>query len=291
MKLPFYQVDVFTTELFGGNPLAVFLDADDLDDVTMQKIAREMNLSETTFVQRASNADAAYKVRIFTPAQELPFAGHPTIGTASVLHRLGKVTGDAFTFEMNVGPIPITREDSTFWMTPPPAEPVGAAFDRAAVTSALGVPTSSCVSPPQCFGGRGVSFLCVQIDNPANVDWIILDRAALIEAIGDEAGSGDVIVFSYMAGVAYSRMFASVASGIPEDPATGSSVAPICAALAQWRVIDQSRTTLKIEQGTQMGRQSFLHARFEVQHTSVQGVTVGGSAVPVFESVLEVLSA
>jgi len=287
MKLPFYQVDVFTSELFGGNPLAVFLEADGLDEVTMQKIAREMNLSETTFVQHASSANAAHRVRIFTPGQELPFAGHPTIGTASVLHRLGKVTGDAFTFEMNVGPIAITREDSTFWMTPPPAEPLGGAFDRAAIANALGLPTSAVVSPPQLFGGRGVSFLCVQIDTAANVDWIMFERAALVSALGDEAGAGDVLVFSYMAGVAYSRMFAAVASGIPEDPATGSSVAPLCAALAQWRVLDQSRTTLKVEQGTQMGRQSFLHARFEVQHTSVQNVTVGGTSVPVFQSVLE----
>ncbi len=285
MKLPFYQVDVFTSELFGGNPLAVFLEADELDDATMQKIAREMNLSETTFVRRASDPSAAYRVRIFTPGQELPFAGHPTIGTAAVLHRLGKVTGEAFTFEMNVGPIAVTREDTMFWMTPPPAEPIGAAFDRAAIGGALGLPTAAVVSPPQFFGGRGLSFLCVQIDTPANVDWITFDRAAMIAAVGD-AGSGDVLVLSYLGGVAYSRMFAAVASGIAEDPATGGSVAPLCAALAQWRAIDQSRTTLKIEQGTQMGRQSFLYARFEVQHTSVQNVTVGGSAVPVFESEL-----
>jgi trans-2,3-dihydro-3-hydroxyanthranilate isomerase len=286
MKLPFYQVDVFTSELFGGNPLAVFLDADDVDDATMQKIAREMNLSETTFVQAASDPHVAHRVRIFTPGQELPFAGHPTIGTAAVLHRLGKVTGDAFTFEMNVGPIAVTREEATFWMTPPPAEPVGGAFDRAAIASALGLPTSAVVSPPQVFGGRGVSFLCVQIDNAANVDWIMFERAALIAATGEDVGAGDVLVLSYLAGVAYSRMFPAIASGILEDPATGSSIAPLCSALAQWRAIDQSRTTLKVEQGTQMGRQSFLHARFEVQHTSVQNVTVGGSVVPVFESTL-----
>jgi len=287
LRLPFYQVDVFTTEIFGGNPLAVFLDADELDDATMQKIAREMNLSETTFVQRAQDPSAAWRVRIFTPGQELPFAGHPTIGTASVLHRLGRVPGDAFSFEMNVGPIAVTREDTTFWITPPAAEPVGAAFDRAAVADALGIPTSAIVSPPQIFGGHGVHFLCVQIDTAANVDWIILDRNALTTACGDDVGAGDVVVFSYMAGVAFTRMFAAVASGIGEDPATGGAVAPICAALAQYRVIDPSRTTLKIEQGTQMGRQSFLFARFEVQHTSVQNVRVGGTAVPVFESTLE----
>jgi trans-2,3-dihydro-3-hydroxyanthranilate isomerase len=288
MKLPFYQVDVFTHERFGGNPLAVFLDADDLDDAMMQKIAREMNLSETTFVLRSNGPDAAYRVRIFTPGQEVPFAGHPTIGTAFVLHRLGKVTGDTFSFEMNVGRIPIVREDDMFWMTPPPAEAIGAAFDRAAITGALGVPTSVCVSPPQVFGGRGLGFLCVLLDTQANVDWVILDRNALIAAAGADVGGGDVLVFSYMGGLAYARMFAALASQIVEDPATGSAVAPLCAALGHYRAIDQSRTALKVEQGTQMGRQSFLHARFEVRHTSVQGVTVGGTSVPVFDSVLEI---
>lgn len=287
MKLPFYQVDVFTSEPFGGNPLAVFLDADDVDVAMMQKIAREMNLSETTFVQRSDDPQVACRVRVFTPGQELPFAGHPTIGTAFVLHRLGKVQ-ETFAFEMNVGRIPIVREEGMFWMTPPSAEAIGAAYDRAAVTAALGVPTSVCVSPPQVFGGRGLGFLCVLLDTPANVDWVILDRAALIEAVGQDVGDGDVLIFSYMGGVAYARMFAATASSIGEDPATGSAVAPLCAALAHWRALDQSRTSLKIEQGTQMGRQSFLHARFEVQHTNVQNVTVGGSSVPMFESVLEI---
>lgn len=287
MKLPFYQVDVFTEERFGGNPLAVFLDADGLDDATMQKIAREMNLSETTFVCKSTQPDAAARVRIFTPGQELPFAGHPTIGTAYVLHRLGNVP-DAFTFQMEIGPIPITRDEGMIWMKPPAAEPIGAAFDRAAIAEALGVPTSVCVSPPQVFGGRGVGFLCVMLDTPANVDWVILDRSAMVNAVGTDVGNGDVVVFSYMGGVAYARMFAALASQITEDPATGSAVAPICAALAQYRAIDQSRTSLKIEQGTQLGRQSFLYARFAVMHTTVQNVTVGGTCVPIFESALEI---
>jgi|SRR5579863_1685188 len=287
MKLPFQQVDVFTDRLFGGNPLAVFLDADGLETTAMQQIAREMNLSETTFVQASDDAHSAYRVRIFTPGQELPFAGHPTLGTAFVLHRLGRVQGDSFALHMNVGVIPIKREDGMFWMTPPPAEAIGAAFDRAAITGALGVPTSVCVSPPQVFGGRGLGFLCVMLDTQANVDWTVLDRTALVTAAGPDVGTGDVLVFSYLGGLAYARMFAAVASQIVEDPATGSAVAPLCAALAHYRAIDQSRTTIKVEQGTQMGRQSFLHARFEVLHTAVQNVTVGGSSVPVFESTLE----
>jgi trans-2,3-dihydro-3-hydroxyanthranilate isomerase len=287
MKLPFYQVDVFTSERFGGNPLAVFLEADDLDELTMQKIAREMNLSETTFVLRPASTESIANVRVFTPGRELPFAGHPTIGTAFVLDRLGKIPGNEFAFDMAVGTVPIRRDGDRFWMTPPPAEPIGGAFDRAAVANALGLPTSAVMNPPQLFGGRGVTFLCVLLDTQANVDWVMLDRNDLARACGDEAGAGNILVFSYMAGTAYARMFADLESNIGEDPATGSAVAPLCASLAQWRVVDQSRTSLTVEQGTQMGRQSHLYAQFAIEHTTVQHVTVGGSCVPVFESVLE----
>lgn len=285
MKLPFYHVDVFTSERFGGNPLAVFLDADDLDDETMQKIAREMNLSETTFVCKPQG-DATAHVRIFTPGRELPFAGHPTLGTAWVLQHTGRAP-DALTFEQQAGVIPVHREESLLWMTPPPAEPTGAAFDRAKVGHALGLPVSSVMMPPQAFGGRGVEFLCVQVDTEQNVDWVMLDRHDLIAATNEFTGEGNVLIFSYQAGKAYARMFADLASSIGEDPATGSAVAPLCAALAWWRVLDQSRTQLSMAQGVSMGRPSELHARFKVEGTNVQQVSVGGACVPVFESTLE----
>jgi trans-2,3-dihydro-3-hydroxyanthranilate isomerase len=287
MKLPFYQVDVFTSVLFGGNPLAVFLDTDELDDAIMQRIAREMNLSETTFVARPLSESAVARVRIFTPGRELPFAGHPTIGTAFVLDRLGKLPSESITFDMAVGSVPVQREGDRYWMTPPPAEPIGGAFDRAADANALGLPTSAVMNPPQLFGGRGVTFLCVLLDTQANVDWVMLERGDLIRTCGEDVGAGNILVFSYLGGVAYARMFADLESNIGEDPATGSAVAPLCAALAQWRVVDTSRTELTIEQGTQMGRQSHLYSRFTIEHTSVQNVHVGGSCVWVFESSLE----
>lgn len=287
IRMNLHHVDVFTTERFCGNPLAVFVDADGLEGELMQKIAREMNLSETTFVQTTSNTNADYKVRIFTPGQELPFAGHPTIGTASVLYSLGRINEDV-TFEMGAGLIPVKREGDFFWMTPPPAEALSPAVDRAAVAQAIGLPVSSVMMPPQVFGGRGVQLLIVLLDTPQNVDWVMLNRGDLINAAGEDIANGDILLASYSAGKAYTRMFAALESGIVEDPATGSSIAPLCAALAWWRVIDQSRSEIEIEQGTAMGRQSFIHARFAVEGTAVQQVTVGGSAVPVFESTLTV---
>ena len=287
IRMNLHHVDVFTQERFGGNPLAVFVEADGLEEDLMQVIAREMNLSETTFVQSTMASGAHYRVRIFTPGQELPFAGHPTIGTASVLYSLGRID-ESVVFEMEAGLIPVKREGDYFWMTPPPAEALSPAVDRTAVAQAIGLPVSSIMMPPQVFGGRGVEFLVVLLDTPQNVDWMMLNRSDLINAAGDEVASGNILIASYSGGKAYVRMFAATASGIGEDPATGGAVAPLCAALAWWRLLDPSRSEISIEQGTAMGRQSFLHARFEVLGTSVQNVTVGGTAVPVYESQLTI---
>jgi trans-2,3-dihydro-3-hydroxyanthranilate isomerase len=287
MKLPLYHVDVFTSERFGGNPLAVFLKAEGLDGETMQKIAREMNLSESTFVMQPHDDRATHHVRIFTPGQELPFAGHPTIGTAYVLQQFANATPD-LAFEMQAGIIPVRKDGDMLWMTPPPAEALSAAFDRAAVAQAIGLPVSCVMMPPQVFGGHGVEFLCVLLDTEQNVDWVMLDRTDLVKATNDDVGEGNVLIFCYQGGKAYSRMFAALASGIGEDPATGSSVAPLCSALGWWRVLDQSRRSLEVQQGVAMERPSRLKARFSVEGTYVQQITVGGNAVPVYESTLEI---
>src|SRR5947209_6021048 len=122
MRLSFQQIDVFTDHLFGGNPLAVFLEGDGLETALMQRIAREMNLSETTFVQTPADKSCAFKVRIFTPGTELPFAGHPTIGTAYVLHSLGRLPAGPFRFEEGAGPVGLRQDKrGRFWMTPPRA--------------------------------------------------------------------------------------------------------------------------------------------------------------------------
>jgi len=252
----------------------------------MQKLAREMNLSESTFVMRPQAERATHKVRIFTPGQELPFAGHPTIGTAFVLQKIAGTRGE-LAFEMEAGLIEVRAEGDVLWMTPPPAEALSAAFDRAGIAQAIGLPTSSVMMPPQIFGGRGVEFLCVLLDTEQNVDWVMLDRRDLVKATSEEAGEGNVLVMSYQGGKAYTRMFAATANGVGEDAATGSSVAPLCAALGWWRLLDQSRTSLEVRQGVAMGRPSELYARFAVEGTYVQQVTVGGSAVAIYDSVVD----
>ena len=264
----------------------MFLDAEGLDGETMQKLAREMNLSESTFVTAPQDERATHHVRIFTPGQELPFAGHPTLGTAFVLQQAGRGTPD-LALQMEAGIIPVRSEGKTLWMTPPPAEALSPAVDRAAVAQALGLPVSTVMMPPQVFGGRGVEFLIVLLDTEQNVDWVMLDRGDLVKATSETIGEGNVLILSYQGGKAYSRMFPDLASKIGEDPATGSSVAPLCAALGWWRLLDPSRTTLEVHQGYAMQRPSTLHARFTVEGTYVQQIVVGGECAAVYESVLD----
>jgi len=289
MHLKFQQIDVFTTEKFSGNPLAVFWDVGGLNDTeTMQRIAREMNLSETTFVRRSRDPACAFNVRIFTPGAELQFAGHPTLGTAFVLDRLGLLPGGNFSFEEGVGPVRLHKDErGRFWMFPPEPKIAETIDAGAQIARALGIAEHAIVATPQRIDGGGSVFLCVILDDAKTVDAIALDRAALAKATTEETGAGFLLLFSYREGKAYSRMFASVQTGIGEDPATGGSVATLCYALQAAGKLAPEVGALTIEQGVKMGRRSFLHAQFRRNGERLTNVSVGGDSVFIFESVLE----
>jgi len=285
-KLPFHQVDVFTERRFYGNPLAVFLDADDLNPTLMQRIAREMNLSETTFVQRSDDAACAFRVRIFTPGKELPFAGHPTIGTAFVLDRLGKLPPREFVFQMGVGPVRVRKESGSFWMSPPAPRAGTVIEDLPGLAAALELGSRPCLAAQVV--GNGMRFLCILLANAADVDDVRVNRAQLARVLGDQFAKADLLTFSYEGQRAYSRMFADPEYGIGEDPATGASVALLCLALKLHGRLEAKTTSITVEQGTKMGRQSFLHARFTQLADGLRDIEVGGAAVHVFESGLEI---
>src|SRR6185436_7647535 len=175
----FVQVDVFTDRLFGGNPLAVFLDARGLADGEMQSIAREMNLSETTFVLPASRPDCAASVRIFTPAREMIFAGHPTIGTSYVLvnERSALENAREFALEERVGPVPIRVETGTrplIWLRTPPIE-FGRTYDAAACASALGLDRADLLDVTPQLVSAGNPTIYVGVRDRAAVDRAWLD--------------------------------------------------------------------------------------------------------------------
>ena len=294
----FVQVDVFTDRVFGGNPLAVFLDARGLDDALMQQIAREMNLSETVFLSPPSRADGAAALRIFTPTREIPFAGHPTIGTAWVLatHGLAPKGEARFVLEERIGPVPVELEGDParpdfIWMTHPEV-----AFDpplenRDAMARALGLEAADLwPGAPIQPGSTGNTFLFVPLRDRATVDRAALDVRAFLDAMGDRPHIG-VFVFAPdpdpAAGRVYSRMFAPHTSGVPEDPATGSASGPLGAYLVRQGLVQKAaEVRIVSEQGTKMGRQIFVHIRLDMSGETITRIRVGGSAVPVLEGEL-----
>lgn len=296
----FVQVDVFTNQVFGGNPLVVFLDWGGLDDALMQKIAREMNLSETVFLFPPSRPDCAAALRIFTPAREIPFAGHPTIGTTWVLAAHGMAPTGAFRFvlEERIGPIPVelegdARHPDFIWMKHPEAIFDPALDDRDAVARALGLAEADLwPGVPIQSGSTGNKFLFVPLRDRATVDRAALDVRLLLEIMGDRPRFG-VFVFSPdpdpAAGRVYSRMFGPHSSGIPEDPATGSASGPLGAYLVRHGLVRKAaEVRIVSEQGTKMGRQSFVYICLAMDDGIITEIRVGGSVVPVLEGELRI---
>jgi trans-2,3-dihydro-3-hydroxyanthranilate isomerase len=286
-------VDVFTEVAFRGNPLAVFPDAAGLSDSEMQTLARELNLSETSFVLPAASPDAAARVRIFTPNSEMEFAGHPTIGTAYALCALGRIPAGAgsFVLEENIGPIPIRLERRAdpflAWLQTPPIH-FGERYDRAACAQALGLGAEDLLGDyPAQVVTAGNPFLFVALRDPGAVDRAELDVRGIERAAPSFAANG-VFVFAPVATGVYARMFAPM-SGIREDPATGSATGPLAAYLVEYGLIEK-RDGLRIinEQGTKMQRRSLIHALLHVADGKLRTVEIGGSAVKVVEATVEV---
>lgn len=289
---PFVKLDVFTTVPFEGNPLAVFPDAMGLDAATMQRIACELNLSETTFVFPPADPKNTALVRIFTPRSELPFAGHPTVGTAFVLR--GDGGADALVLEEGVGTVPVrvARDDQgneQFWLTTPRIV-FGERVDPVPVAAALGLRTNDfqADAPPE-IAGAGPTFLFVALKNRDVVDRIeMLDPRALRAAL-PQAPTG-VFVFARLEEsdtesgdtyAVYSRMFAPE-SGVFEDPATGSATGPLAAYMIRHGLLPLANGLHMVsEQGTKMGRRSLLHVLIHVNENGPPRIEVGGSVVPI----------
>lgn len=290
-----YQVvDVFTDVRFEGNQLGVFFDAEGLMSDEMQTLARELNLAESSFVFPAAASKNAAKVRIFTPHVEMPFAGHPTIGTAYVLTALGRIPSGAtnFTLEENVGPVAIrleSRDPFMAWLRTPPIR-FEDIYDREACAGALGLAASDLLRDlPAQIVTAGNPFLFVALRDAATVDRAELDARSFERAAPAFAANSanGVFVFAPTERGAYSRMFAPM-SGIREDPATGSATGPLGAYMARYGLIEhRDGVRFLSEQGVKMMRRSLLHGLLRVKDGVLETVEVGGSAVKVIEATVE----
>jgi trans-2,3-dihydro-3-hydroxyanthranilate isomerase len=283
--LQYRIVDVFTTEALQGNALAVFTDASQIDEAIMQKIAREMNLAETTFVLPPENPDCAARVRIFTPKKEMTFAGHPTIGTSFVLLDEGAIHNhDSFCLEEKVGPVQIWVEHGgrpMIWLRTPPISE-GRIFDRSLCAQALGIETDDLLDVDPQLLNAGNPTLLVGLKNEAAVDRAWVDSQGMRLLTDGEGEQFCVFVFSQTSEGVYSRMFAPE-YGVPEDAATGSSTGPLAAFMIKHGLLaGTSNTRFISEQGAKMGRRSLLHVRI-TGNQQAEGIYVGGHVTAIAE--------
>lgn len=299
MQRRFVTVDVFTDRLFGGNPLAVVLDAGELNTAQMQAIAAEFNYAETTFVLPARVPDHSAHIRIFTPRTEVPFAGHPNVGTAVVFAREREGQGgpplDRLVFEEAAGLVPIRlfRERNTIVaaeFTAPESLTIRStvsAVDAAECLSLTAADINLASHPPQVLS-VGLPFLVTEITTRdalrrAKPDTKTHER--VLPPIGTDA------IYAYCHGATpqelHARMFSPL-DGIVEDPATGSAAAATISLLAALRPEHDAEMSWRIEQGVEMGRPSLLKGRTEKRNGAVTAVHIGGFAVQVMSGLIDV---
>jgi len=289
-----YQVvDVFTEEPLLGNQLGVFPDSSGIDDATMQKIAKELNVAETVFIAPSTRTDCVANVRIFTPGREMPFAGHPTVGASFVLRELGVAPKNVerFALEERIGPVPVRVEKGNggrplIWFTTPPIR-IGHTVDPEACVRALGLEASDLLGrPPEIVrAGNPGLFIAVKSKEAVDRAWLDGNGPRLLRREPDE--SFFVFVFAPTGEGAYSRMFAPE-HGVAEDPATGSATGPLAAYMMRHGLAPSADGTRLIsEQGTKMGRRSILHIL--VHGTGgADGIEVGGYVTPIIEGVMTI---
>ena len=288
MEISFYQVDVFTKQLFGGNPLAVFPQAQDFKEEDLQKVAREMNLSETTFVYPSTSDEADFDVRIFTPTCEIPFAGHPTLGTAYVLRENGLVPKDKNPLRLNfkAGIIPVWTEEDKGFMQHPPAKFLQELERSEKIAQALGLGLEHLDGRfPIQVVSTGFPALLVPVISLDKIREIGINTQTLHEVL-EPLGIDMVYAFTtqvvHSSFSLHSRAFAP-SMGIPEDPATGSVSGAVGAYLAKYDVIEKEKLgDIKIEQGYEMKRPSSIYVQVTQQGSEIQKIRVGGQTQSVF---------
>jgi trans-2,3-dihydro-3-hydroxyanthranilate isomerase len=277
--LHYRLLNVFTHEgrALSGNPLCVFEDGTELDGVTMQDLARQFNLSETTFLLPSTRANA--RVRIFTPSAELPFAGHPTLGTAAVCRALG-LAQDNLSLEMGAGIVPVAARGARWTLSAPASSSRDLPLPRAALASLLGLTEADILERPLWIRA-GNEQLIVPLASESAVRRVVVQPSALAE-LRSAHGAGMVYVFALPAaqrGVA--RFFFPQGTSVVEDPATGSA----CASLGGWWLAmgRELPCHLTISQGEQISRPSTLHLDIGVDRQ----VSVGGEVIELGRGSLE----
>ena len=295
MRYRFLLCDVFTDRRFGGNQLAVLPEASGLSTEQMQQITREFNFSESTFVLPSSTATR--QVRIFTPTMEIPFAGHPNVGTAFVLASIGHLgaigASATVTFDEKAGPVPvqIERRDGGFRCTLSAPKPlvIGANTDPAVVAAAVSIAPGDVVTTthrPQSVS-VGLPFLVAEVRDRGVLERMKVNVAGF-EALRAQGLPHDVLFYARTSGDVdvRARMFAPL-DGILEDPATGSANCALGGMLCQYTAAASGTFEWRIAQGVEMGRPSTLFASADKRDGVVVAARIGGDSVLVGEGEIE----
>ncbi|CAM5764910.1 isomerase [Labrys miyagiensis] len=300
MPRRFYTLDVFTDHALAGNPLAVVLDSEGLDTAAMQRIAREFNLSETVFVLPPADDRHRARIRIFTPGLEMPFAGHPTVGTAVLLASLDheNASGDyLFGLEELIGTVPCAVSlggDAAYARFDVPALPTerGAPAATALIAEALGLNVADIGFEnhvPTLFG-TGFPYTFVPVRTLEAMGRIRINTSLWISAFGQE-GLGAAYAYTRQTveptSSLHARMF-SPGDGIPEDPATGSAVAGLSGVLHRFDDLSEGNRHFRIEQGFEMGRPSLIDLTMQIDGVNFRSASIGGHAVIVSQGKLHV---
>ncbi len=287
-KYTFYIVDVFAEKKYTGNQLAVVRDAAALSSEQMQQITKEMNYSETTFILGEKPREGGYDVRIFTPAAEVPFAGHPTLGTAFVIRQeIVKRSVEAINLNLKVGQIPVTfrktsEGEEILWMKQ--IEPIfGEIFDAGIIAQVLTVEKGDIDERfPIQEVSTGMPFIIVPLKNLNAVRGIVVNKEDCFRLVEDSQAK----VFLVFCPETYNqgnninvRVFCDY-YGIPEDPATGSGNGCLAGYLVRNRYFGTSEIDVRVEQGYEIGRPSLLYLRAQEKNEKIE-VSVGGKVVMV----------
>jgi trans-2,3-dihydro-3-hydroxyanthranilate isomerase len=297
MRRKFFTLDVFTDKRFAGNPLGVVMDSDGLDTAAMQTIAREFNLSETVFVAPPEDKSHRARIRIFTPVSELPFAGHPTVGTAVLLGRLdGGMNVRDFVLGLTIGPVPCRVTPAgdggrAVFDLPRLPESIGASADHAAIAAALGIDAADIG-----FGGMtaarwsaGAPYTMVPVRGLDAIKRCRVNAALWGKAFDFDAHGAAYMICDETADAAHAfhtRMFAP-RQGVPEDPATGSAAAAFAGYLAAHGGYRDGEHVVQIEQGYEMGRPSLIELTLKIAGGKLTGASIGGGAVVVMDGDIE----
>jgi trans-2,3-dihydro-3-hydroxyanthranilate isomerase len=286
----FYIVDVFAEEKYAGNQLAVFRDAVGLSDEDMQHFASEMHFSETTFILSEEETDGGYDVRIFTPAQEVPFAGHPTLGTAFILrNEIARDRPQKVILNLKVGQIPVAVETDNagteiLWMhqkTPS----FGSILDAAAFAETLNLEATDVDNRfPIQEVSTGLPFIILPLKSLAAVKAARVATSRFFQLVASIDAKA-ILIFcpevEHPDHDLHARVFAH-GYGVPEDPATGSANGCLAAYLSKIKYFDKPDIDIKVEQGYEIGRPSLLHLRTHAESGKID-VFVGGKVQHIAE--------